>query len=293
MASKTYTHQGRPDYLNKLAPRLFPVLASKAKAMKAIAKGELMINGKQVKYDARVMAGDEITFHGIQKAAAPKRKLFHLKVEVLFEDGHIAAVHKPGGIPVNGVQLKTLENALPHNLKASQESDALAYPMPLHRLDTPTTGIVLIAKTNRAQVKMGRLFQNKEIQKRYKAVVVGELPSSAGEVVDSIDGKPAKTRYEVLRVSPSVQYGKLSMVALFPITGRTHQLRIHMTNLGCPIVGDKQYSGHVEVLIGKGLMLCSDQVSFQHPITGKSMTVETEIPNKFIRYMDREDRGPR
>ena len=289
-----HTHQGKPEFLNKLAPKLFPVLASKAKAKKAIAAGELLVNGKAVNFDAKVFSGDEITFRGLQPKETSKpskpSKVFDLELEVLYEDEHVAAVFKPGGIPVNGVQLKTLENALPKNLKPSREPDALDQPMPLHRLDAPTTGIVLIAKTNRAQVVMGQYFQQKKVEKRYKAVVVGELPSPEGEVNVPVDGKPSTSRYTVVRVTSSVQYGQLSLVDLYPVTGRTHQLRIHMAHLGCPIVGDRQYSGQVEVLQGKGLMLCSDQVAFPHPITGETIHIETKIPRKFRKYMEREAR---
>lgn len=281
-------HKGKPQFLNKLAPQLFPELASKAKAKKSISSGELLVNGERVNFDARVFAGDEITFKGYSPKGKVKIKVFRLDLEVLYEDEFLAAVHKPGGIPVNGNQFKTLENALPHNLKPSKESDALNYPMPLHRLDAPTTGIVLIAKTNQAQVKMGRLFENKRIQKRYKAVVIGELPNEKGKVNEPIERKPSESVYEVVRSSPSNKYGKLTLVDLYPVTGRTHQLRIHMEYLGCPIVGDKQYPGTFDVVNGKGLMLCSDQVSFKHPITNKELIIDTQIPNKFKKYMERE-----
>ncbi len=278
----------KPSFLNSLAPKIFKDLASKAKAKKAISAGELLVNGEAVNFDKRVFPGDEITFNGYQPKGRVTMKVFPLDLEVLYDDAHIAAVHKPGGIPVNGNQFKTLENALPHNLRVSKESDALKFPMPLHRLDAPTTGIVLIAKTNRAQVKMGQLFESKGIDKRYKAIVIGELPQEKGEVNEPIDRKPSKSKYEVVSKGASHKYGKLTLVDLYPVTGRTHQLRIHMEFLGCPIVGDKQYAGGQEVLNGKGLMLCSDRVSFVHPISNKPMVIETQIPNKFKKYMERE-----
>jgi len=296
MSSRKHTHQGKPQFLNKLAPQLWPELASKAKARKAISAGELTVNGQRAHPDARVISGDEIAFNALQSKdtispkAATNRRVYDLDLEVLYEDGHVAAVHKPAGIPVNGVQLKTLENALPRNLKPTKEADALDYPMPLHRLDAPTTGIVLVAKTNRAQVIMGQRFQQKQVTKRYQAVVVGQLPQLKGEVNEPIDRKPSTSRYELVETVPSKAYGHLSLVKLFPVTGRTHQLRIHMAHLGCPIVGDKQYSGDTEVLTGKGLMLCADQVSFHHPVTEKPLTIETAVPRKFTKYMEWESR---
>ncbi|WP_109832698.1 RluA family pseudouridine synthase [Reichenbachiella versicolor] len=280
---------GKPQFLNLLAPKVFKWLASKAKAKKAIASGELKVNGKQVNWDARVFSGDEITFSqkGRQQAT-PKRKVYQEKIPVIYEDEHLAVLNKPGGIPVNGNQFKTLENALPYNLKPSKEPDALEMIRPLHRLDGPTCGLVMVAKTDRAQVAMGKQFQFKEIRKRYKAVVIGKLKESKGTIEKPIDGKKSTSEYEVLTSKPSAKYKALTLVNLYPVTGRTHQLRIHMSEIGHPVVGDKFYSGNQDVLQGKGLLLCSDKLWFDHPITGEKTEVEIKIPNKFITVMERE-----
>lgn len=278
----------RPQFLNVLAPKVFKWIASKAKARKAITSGELLVNGKSVKTDARVFPGDVISYETKSKSKASKRKVFEQKIEVVFEDEHLAVLNKPGGMPVNGNQFKTLENALPFNLSASGEPDALEIMRPLHRLDGPTCGLVMIAKTDRAQVAMGRQFQFKEIRKRYKAVVVGELTSLKGTIDQPIDGKKSISEFEVVDSKKSLKNKALTLVDLYPVTGRTHQLRIHMSDLGHPIVGDKFYSKDVDVLQGKGLLLCSDKLWFTHPITNKDVEVEIEIPNKFRSVMERE-----
>ncbi len=288
---ETYTVPDKPKeiFLNRLAPVIFPYLASKAKAKKAISEGELLVNGCEVNWDYRVLPGDEISF-SIKKASAPKKKIYQEKVPVVFEDEYLAVLNKPGGMPVNGNQFKTLENALPYNLKPSKEPDALPYPMPLHRLDAPTCGLVVVAKTHRAQVEVGKMFENKTIKKRYQAVVVGTVQEKKGIIDSPVDGKKSISEYDVVRVAKSAKYGSLTQVRLYPITGRTHQLRIHMAGLGHPIVGDPYYSGNIDVLKGKGLLLCSDQVSFKHPITGETVTATSKLPNKFSAYVDREDR---
>ena len=122
-----------------------------------------------------------------------------------------------------------------------------------------------------------------------KAVVVGKLDKEKGEINSPIDGKSSKTEYEVISCSKSDKYDYLTLVNLYPITGRTHQLRIHMSELGHPVVGDKFYSNDLEVLTGKGLLLCSDKVWFQHPIDKKDIEVEISIPNKFTSVMKREE----
>ena len=279
--------KGNFSFLNKYAPKIFPLLASKAKAKDAIVKGLLLVNNAKVSYDYKIKPGDKITFKGINNSVSNK-KVYEFEVPVVFEDEYMAIVNKPGGIPVNGNQFKTLDNCLPFNLKHSNEEDRLPAPLPLHRLDGPTTGLVVIAKTNRAQVKLGQDFENKKIKKRYKAVAIGKFNTPKGKINKDIQKKPSTSTYEVVNTSKSKKYGFLSLVNLSPITGRTHQLRIHLESIGHPIIGDKQYSGNHDVLNGKGLMLCSDQLTFIHPITKKVHTVEIKIPNKFRKYMERE-----
>ncbi|MBU2914609.1 RluA family pseudouridine synthase [Reichenbachiella agariperforans] len=290
---ETYTVLGNESspYLNVLAPEVFQWIASKAKARKSIQSGALRVNGKTVSTDVRVVVGDVISYVASQvEVRAPRRKVFKQTIPVVYEDDHLAVLNKPGGLPVNGNMFKTLENTLTINLKPSHEPDALEIMRPLHRLDSPTCGLVMVAKTERAQVAMGHQFEYKEIRKRYQAVVVGQVAESSGTLTDIVDDKPSRSDYEVIRVSPSQKYDYLSLVHLYPVTGRTHQLRIHMANLGHPIVGDKLYSGQIDVLYGKGLLLCSDRLVFVHPITNKEVKVEIPIPNKFTGIMDREAR---
>tara|TARA_B100000809_G_scaffold91900_1_gene90383 strand:- start:323 stop:1234 length:912 start_codon:yes stop_codon:yes gene_type:complete len=281
----------KPQFLNSYAPKVFPLVASKAKAKKAIVNGEITVNGLKVNYDAKVYPGDKLAL-GERKVRNDKKKLkkvLELKIEVVFEDEHLGILNKPGGIPVNGNTFKTLENTLPFNLDYSKEEDALHIMRPLHRLDGPTSGLVLVAKTERSQVIMGQQFENKTIRKRYKAVVIGILENKKGKINLPVDNKKSLTEYEVIEEFRSQKYGHLTLVDLYPITGRTHQLRIHMSSLGHPIVGDKFYSQNVEVLNGKGLFLCSDKVWFNHPITGKKLEIGTEIPNKFQAFTKREN----
>ena len=280
----------KSQYLNTYAPLVFEYLSSKSKTKLALKEGTLLVNGDRVLEDYILKAGDRLELKSIQsKKPKTKIKRFDLEVEVVFEDEHIAAVNKPSGIPVNGNQLKTLENCLGGNIQKSKEKDALDYPAPLHRLDEPTSGIVLVAKTHRAQVSMGKLFESKGIQKRYKAIVIGELKGE-GEVDTPIANKPSKTLYKVINSIPSKVYDAVTLMDLYPVTGRTHQLRIHMSSLQHPIVGDKYYSEGFKVFDEKGLFLCSDQVIFMHPITKEKIEINIELPNKFTRYMGRESK---
>jgi len=285
----TVPHNTKPQFLNKYATKAFALVSSKAKANKMIEAESILVNNKAVRTDKRVFPGDciSVTINKISKKQPVK--IFEEKLEVVYEDEHIAAINKPGGMPVNGNQNKTLEKALPFNLKQSEEPDVLDFPRPLHRIDEPTCGIVLVAKTERAQVSMGKLFENKHIQKQYKAVVIGSLVNKKRTIKSPIKGKPSHTEFEVIYTSKSADYKDLTLVNLKPITGRTHQLRIHMAEIGHPIVGDKYYSKDHKVLKGKGLMLCSDEVRFKHPITNRDILISINVPSKFRKYMEREE----
>lgn len=280
------------QYLNTYSVGVFKYVSSKVKAKEAILRGEILVNNNQVNEAFKVSGGDVITLiKGDRKSKGGKNsgRVYKEKMEVVFEDEHMAILNKPGGIPVNGNQLKTLENTLSFNLKSSKEHDALPQMRPLHRLDEPTCGLVLVAKTERAQVVMGKQFQEKTIRKRYKAVVIGKVINSKGEIHSPIDKKPSHTQFELIKSSRAVVYDYLSLVNLYPVTGRTHQLRIHMSELGHPVVGDKYYNRNFDVLEGKGLLLCSDRVWFNHPVSGQEMEVGIEIPNKFRKLMEREE----
>jgi len=207
-------------------------------------------------------------------------KQLELPLEVLYEDQTLAIVYKPAGIVVSGNQFRTLENALPYNLQMSAHADALLVPEPIHRLDYPTSGVLLVGKTHQAVIALNQLFERKDIQKVYHAVTIGQMPST-GSLNEPIDDKPSYTTYQVLQSVPSPKYNCLNLVELRPQTGRKHQLRIHLANLGNPIFGDKDYGQEGLILQGKGLYLHASSLTFQHPFTKETISVHKDLPKKF------------
>jgi len=177
-----------------------------------------------------------------------------------------------------------------HNLKISTAVDAFELPRPVHRLDYATSGLLLIAKTTSANIALSRQFENKTIQKRYQAIVIGKLAAQKGEIEEAIEGKSAITKYQVKQTSPSLKTGHLSLIDLYPLTGRTHQLRIHMANLGHPILGDQLYHGDKPLLQGKGLFLCAVELNFEHPFNKGRMNFRIDAPNKFTYRLEQEKR---
>lgn len=261
----------------------FEMLPSRSSVKKAIKKGVLKLNKDVCEYGRYLKLGDEIQFVEIEGEIA---KEFKLKLEVVFEDDYLAVIHKPAGYVVSGNKFQTITNALNFNLQDSTQTDAIK-PKPIHRLDGPTSGLLIIAKTAAMIKEMGQMLQRKEIQKTYHAVVIGVLEGS-GKIDTPIDTQESLTEYHSLNVLPSLRNESTTLVKLHPKTGRTHQLRRHLSSIGHPIVGDKSYGIEGKVLLHKGLFLTSTGVQFKHPVTSEDIIVEIPIPEKFHTFMERE-----
>mmetsp|Transcript_11962 Transcript_11962/g.26606 ORF Transcript_11962/g.26606 Transcript_11962/m.26606 type:complete len:215 (-) Transcript_11962:58-702(-) len=203
--------------------------------------------------------------------------------------------------------------------------EALPLPLAVHRLDVRVCGLVLVAKTRRAMVDLGAQFERRTVKKRYEALVIGDPAAAAAAAADALvenvsfqqDGNdfviessvlvegrgtlPAKTGVTIVSSLPHAHWGTLSHLELRPETGRTHQLRVHCADIGCPIVGDDLYwDKAVEarrridtkqdlppVRKGGGLYLQSMGASFVHPVSGNKMDIEVPVANKFGRLLDK------
>lgn len=262
----------------------FDQIATRSGAKKAISRGKILVDGQARRQSDFVLPGQMIR---LVDPEAKQPKVFELKLKIVFEDNSMAVVYKPAGIAVSGNRFKTLRNALPHNLSPSKAADALMAPLPVHRLDFPTQGLVLVAKTNSTLAALGRQFEQRTIAKTYHAIVAGK-PEAEGTVDNMIAGQAATTRYRVVKSIPSLKTGSLSLVEIQPETGRTHQIRIHMAGMGHPIVGDTKYTEGLPVLKGKGLFLCATRLEFSHPVNGKPCTFTVDIPEKYESLLKRE-----
>lgn len=268
------------------AQQIFPTIPSRKAVKKAIAREEILIDGEKTTTGTWIKKGQKIT---LSESDVNPPKEYKMELEVVYEDEFLDIVNKPAGISVSGNQYRTIQNVLIGKISVSKEKDALRWVKPVHRLDNPTSGLLIVAKTAKALVQLGQQFENKLIQKRYAAIVIGELPKS-GVIEDDIEGLKSITAYERKEVTPSLKNECISLVELFPKTGRRHQIRIHLAQLGYPIMGDKLYGDEGNVLKGKGLFLCAFGLNFKHPITSENLTIEIPLPHKFASLLEREKR---
>lgn len=262
----------------------FELLPSRSSVKKAIKKGHLRLNNEVCEYGRFLKAGDEIQLLEIERSSKSE---FKLALEILYEDEHLAVINKPAGIVVSGNSFQNIYNALSFNLQVSNQADSI-YPKPIHRLDGPTSGLLIIAKTANSLMILGQLLEQRKIQKTYHALVIGELKGS-GIINEDIESQTAITEYECIKCVPSLRNESLSLLKLSPKTGRTHQLRIHLARLGHSIVGDKIYGPEGKTLLHKGLFLAATKVAFTHPIGQEQLEIEFPIPSKFTTFMNREE----
>ncbi|MFC1668827.1 pseudouridine synthase [Spirochaetota bacterium] len=268
------------------AREVFTGIPSRNGIKKAIKRGDLRIDGEACKTGTWIKPGQVIDLIHSDKN---KPKVYLLNLDIIYEDEHLAVINKPAGIEVLGNKFKTVENALPHNIVPSTDENALTRPMTVHRIDMQTSGLLVIAKTAPAQIELGRQFEKRQVKKRYSAIVIGKADEH-GQITKPIEGREAYTEFALIKNVRSLKNDWLSLVYLYPHTGRTHQLRIHMADSGFPILGDKIYGKEGTVLKGKGLFLSSVELSFTHPVKGVPVNVKVDEPKKFQTFLDREER---
>lgn len=257
---------------------LFRKIRTKSGLKKAIKNKRVKIANTVLQTGSYLYGGEVIDLYA--SAIQQVKPEIHINLEVLFEDDYMAVVNKPAGITVSGNKKWTLENALPFNLSKSTLTNALLRPEPIHRLDHPTSGALLIGKTSEAVIALNKLFEEKRVEKVYYAITQGK--SSQQGIIDAmVDDKQARTQFYKTASVPSSKFVQLNLMRLEPATGRKHQLRKHLSGMSTPILGDKIYGNEGEILFGNGLYLHAFTLSFIHPFTRRSISVQAHLPKKF------------
>ena len=247
--------------------------------------GRIRVNGEPQRTDFRVRAGDAVSL--LLDEEEPEYPAEEMALAILYEDEHLLAVDKPTGMlihPSRSANSGTLANGIVWHYRQTGQQSAFH---PITRLDRDTYGVTLIAKNSHIHA----LMQSGDVQKIYHALVY-KFPEQDAGVIDApierrplpsllryVDpaGKPSRTEFRVLE-----RFEGHSLLELKPVTGRTHQLRVHCSYMGWPILGDPQYgSGESRAYSGQlGLTyqrLCAKRVEFTHPLTGERIVIESKM----------------
>ncbi len=282
--------------LDMVIPRLLPELTRSSLKTRLEA---LAVNGRPAKLSHKAAEGDrvEITLRPLQELDLTPRDI---PLEIVYRDEHVAVINKPAGLavhPSQGHWDESLVHALLHHMEGHLSGiGGVERPGIVHRLDLDTAGLMIIALSDAAHQELVRAFKERRIIKTYEAIVLGHPPAQ-GEIDEPIgrsardrkkmtvreDGKPSLTRYRVLEYFDHAAYIEIDL-----LTGRTHQIRVHFSHLGFPVMGDPLYSRSPQ----NGLALCARRLNFYHPLTGKSMDFSAELPPHFQKYLEELRKKP-
>ena len=257
-----------------------------------IENGFVLVNGKQLKKKDEAQTDDEIEVC-FQLTPEISLEPENIPLDILFEDDHLLIINKPAGMvvhPAPGHPQHTFVHALLHHCKGLPFADTLR-PGIVHRLDKDTSGVLLAAKTLEAHQKLVSLFCNRKIVKKYLAICVGN--PGDGPIVAPI--KRHKTRRQEMAVDPEGKEaisrcrvvktkGDLSLVEIELVTGRTHQIRVHMKHRGTPVLGDAVYGSPLanQKYHTTRQLLHAHSLEFQHPTTGASLKLIAPLPKEFL-----------
>ncbi len=261
-------------------------------------KMPVLVNGFEEKLSYKVREGDLVEFVIIPPA---ELKAFPQKVDfdIVYRDADIAVINKPSGLtvhPARGHEEGTLVNGLVYYFGSDlPDSGERQRPGIVHRLDKDTAGLMIVALNEYAHRKLTEDFKKRNVKKVYHAIVRGNLQGT-GRLDTPIgrsrknrklmaavkDGKPSITEYAVLENFSDHCYVEIKL-----LTGRTHQIRVHFASIGHPIAGDRLYSSTPGRYGLTGLALCSKKITFNHPVDGREMNFEIELPDEMTDLIEK------
>ena len=290
---------------------------SRARVQQLIAKGEVLVGGSAARASLRLKGGEEITVTGPPHAPPLRALAEEIPLDIIYEDDDLAIVNKPAGMMVHAGagatedarNRGTLVNALLHHFGTLSGIGGQLRPGIVHRLDRATSGLMVVAKHDESHRKLARQFSSREVHKTYIALVQGWPKLERGTIRTSISrdsqrrirmttrrpgGRDAVTHYLVKRKLNTV-YGKFALLELKIETGRTHQIRVHLSSINHPVVGDALYGAARELKSESGKVRAAGQartltldrnflhsaaLQLKHPKTGETMQFSSALPTE-------------
>ncbi|MFA7067978.1 MAG: RluA family pseudouridine synthase [Acidaminococcaceae bacterium] len=276
---------------------------SRANVQKLINDGTIFFKDKQLKANYKVKVGD--VFGIIPQEAVPiDAQPENIPLDIIYEDADVVVINKARGMvvhPATGNYTGTLVNALLYHCTNLSGINGVIRPGIVHRLDKDTSGIMIVAKNDTAHISLSEQIHTKKAKRTYLTVVRGNIKKDTGTIetlisrdtkdrkrmaVVAVNGRRAITDYRVLE-----RYGKFTIVRCKLLTGRTHQIRVHMEYIGHPIVGDPKYSPMKTCFGIKGQALHSESLVFTHPRTGEVMEFHASLPDDMNKILTRLRNG--
>jgi 23S rRNA pseudouridine1911/1915/1917 synthase len=289
---------------------------SRVRIQQLIEQKKITVNGALPKASARLRGGEQIVITGTVELPPLRAMAEDIPLDVIYEDESIAVINKAAGMTVHAGSGKeeagsrgTLVNALLHRFQTLSQVGGEMRPGIVHRLDKETSGLIVVAKSDKAHRKLAQQFAQRETRKIYMALVHGSMPQIQGTINAPIsrdlvrrqrmttrrsDGRESVTHWKTLRQIDS-EYGKFSLLEVRIETGRTHQIRVHLSSLGHPVVGDTLYGAPREV---RGNARASQPVAlprnflhaasleFRHPIEQTPLSFTQPLPAELVRFLE-------
>jgi 23S rRNA pseudouridine1911/1915/1917 synthase len=278
---------------------------SRSQIQRLIKDGRISIAGEPVRSNRVVKAGERIDVD-IPEAVSPAPQPEALDVDIVYQDSDIVVVNKPAGMvvhPAAGHAQGTLVNALLHQVKDLSGIGGELRPGIVHRLDRGTSGLMVVAKNDRAHAELARQFHDREVEKEYVALVWGVV--QAGKRIDlpigrdpvdrkKMSARARRARSAATRITAALHLEGVTLAHVAISTGRTHQIRVHSSEIGHPIVGDAPYGGlrrrvrcDVRPLLAlERPFLHAGRLEFHHPADGRKMAFEAPLPNDLQAVLD-------
>jgi 23S rRNA pseudouridine1911/1915/1917 synthase len=288
---------------------------SRSRVQLLVEQGDVLVDGARPKASFKLRGGESIVITGEPHPAPLKAVAEDIPLNVVYEDTDLAVIDKPAGMMVHAGagstddarSRGTLVNALLYRFQTLSAGGGELRPGIVHRLDKDTSGLIIVAKNDKAHAALARMFSGRAIRKTYIALVHGAVERAKGTITAAIGRDPVRrtrmstrvqenaraavSHYEVVR-RLETRFGRFTLVRVRIETGRTHQIRVHMASIGHPVVGDTLYGAAGQLTAvspgGKGReetrkklgrnFLHAAELEFAHPITGKALALKSPLP---------------